>query len=80
MYSIGVTESLVILVVLLGAVLVPAWKVFSKAGYPGLLSIAMLVPGLNLIALYFLAFSEWPVLKELSYLRQRVPPQGATQP
>jgi hypothetical protein len=53
---------------------VPFWKIFSKAGYPGIMSLAMLVPILNIVMLCFLGFSEWPVLKELTALRSRATP------
>jgi hypothetical protein len=73
MRSIGYPELLVI--VALGVFLVfPAWKIFSKAGYPGILSLALLVPILNLVIWWFLALSEWPVLRELNALRQRTTP------
>jgi hypothetical protein len=35
------------------------------------MGIAMLVPLLNVVMLFFLGFSDWPVLKELNMLRQR---------
>jgi len=41
-------------------VIVPFWFIFSKAGYSKWLSLLMVVPVVNLIALYFLAFSPWP--------------------
>lgn len=50
---------------------IPFWKIFSKAGYPGIMSIVMLVPVLNILMLFFLGFSNWPVLKELSTLRRK---------
>jgi hypothetical protein len=50
-------------------IVIPLWKVFSKAGYPGALSLGMMLPLLNIALLYFLGFSEWPVLKELKALR-----------
>ena len=50
-------------------IVIPLWKVFSKAGYPGALSLGMMLPLLNIVLLYFLGFSEWPVLKELKTLR-----------
>lgn len=75
MRSIGYPELLVIIA--LGAFLVfPAWKIFSKAGYSGILSLALLVPILNLVIWWFLALSEWPVLKELNALRQKTTPSG----
>jgi hypothetical protein len=37
------------------------------------MGILMVIPLVNVIMLFFLAFSEWPVLKELKALRERVP-------
>lgn len=39
------------------------WKIFSKAGYSGALSLLMLVPIVNLILFVWFAFAQWPVLK-----------------
>jgi len=39
----------------------PWYKIFSKAGYSGWYSLVMLVPLLNIIALFIFAFSEWPI-------------------
>jgi hypothetical protein len=39
---------------------VPFWKIFQKAGFPPALSLLMLVPVVNLIAIYFVAFASWP--------------------
>ena len=44
-------------------IVVPFWKIFQKAGFNSLLSILMLIPFVNLIMIFYLAFSEWPVLK-----------------
>lgn len=60
-----------LLLLLVGSIIiiVPLWKVFSKAGYPGALSLGMTLPLVNIVLLYFLGFSKWPVLKELKALR-----------
>ncbi len=63
MRSIGLPELLVIFVLFFA--IVPFWKIFSRAGYPGIMSLTMFVPGLNVIMLFFLGFAEWPVLKQL---------------
>jgi hypothetical protein len=48
----------------LGLILIiPFWQLFSKAGYSGWWSLLMVVPLVNLIALYVLAFSKWPSLR-----------------
>lgn len=46
------------------------WKIFSKAGYSGALSLLMLVPIANLIVILYLAFSTWPIQRELEQLRR----------
>jgi hypothetical protein len=49
---------------LIGLIIVlPFWRIFSKAGFNGALSILMIIPLLNLFMIYFLAFSDWPALK-----------------
>ena len=53
-------------------VIVPFWKIFSKAGLPRWLSLLMLVPFLNLLLFFYLAFSEWPIERELRTLRKEV--------
>ncbi len=45
-------------------VIIPFWFIFSKAGHSGWLSLLMLVPVVNIVLLYFLAFSDWPALKK----------------
>ncbi|WP_111748502.1 DUF805 domain-containing protein [Salinisphaera orenii] len=40
----------------------PFWKVFTKAGFSGWLSLLILVPMVNLIVLYVVAFTDWPAL------------------
>ncbi len=46
-------------------ILWPWWRIFSKAGYPGWFAFSQLIPLLNLIALFYLAFSEWPSRRRL---------------
>ena len=42
-------------------VVIPYWKIFGKAGFPRALSLLMLVPLVNLIVLYVVAFSQWRI-------------------
>lgn len=46
------------------------WRIFSKAGYSGAMSLLLFVPIANIIVICMLAFAEWPILKELNALRQ----------
>jgi len=49
----------------LGLVLIiPFLQLFSKAGFSGWWSLLMIVPIVNLLTLYVLAFSSWPSLKQ----------------
>jgi len=54
------------MLVMAAVVILPFWFIFSKAGHSKWLSLLMAVPLLNVIMLYFLAFSEWPSLKNTS--------------
>lgn len=47
--------------------ILPFWLIFSKAGFPGVLSLLMLIPLVNVGMLFFLAFVEWPALKHRQY-------------
>ena len=40
-------------------VLPPFWVIFKKAGFQPILSVLIMVPLVNLILLYVVAFSEW---------------------
>jgi len=46
-------------------------KIFSKAGYSWALGLLMLIPIVNIIMAFFIAFADWPVQKELRRLRQQ---------
>jgi hypothetical protein len=59
-YGIGPLQLLIVAAV----IIVPFWQIFSKAGYSGWLSFLVLLPFINLIALYVLAFSDWPALRK----------------
>ena len=41
---------------------VPYWMIFKKAGFAPSLSFLMIVPMLNLIVLFVVAFAEWKVV------------------
>jgi hypothetical protein len=46
----------------LALVIVPFWTIFKKAGFAPALSLLMLVPLVNVIMLYVLAFAPWKVV------------------
>ncbi|WP_372987754.1 hypothetical protein [Marinobacter sp.] len=45
-------------------VVIPAWRICQRTGYPGWMGILILIPVINLFLLYFIAFSEWPANKQ----------------
>lgn len=53
----------VMMFVMAAVIIVPFWFIFSKAGFSKWLSFLMLLPLVNLILLYYLAFSRWPILE-----------------
>lgn len=48
------------MVVWAAVVVVPFWRICEKAGYPGVLSLLILVPLVNIGFLYYLGFAKWP--------------------
>lgn len=44
-------------------VVVPFWRICQKAGYPGALGLLIIVPLVNILFLYYLAFAAWPAHK-----------------
>jgi hypothetical protein len=46
-------------------------KIFSKAGFSWALGLLMLVPIANIIMFFFLAFADWPILRELRSYKQQ---------
>lgn len=42
----------------------PFWRICARAGFPGWLGVLVVVPVANLVLLYFLAFAEWPALRD----------------
>jgi len=56
---IRIVAGLMVILVFLPIFVIPYWKIFSKAGFAGALSLLMIVPLVNLIVLYVVAFSEW---------------------
>jgi uncharacterized protein YybS (DUF2232 family) len=39
--------------------IIPYWMIFKKAGFAPALSLLMVIPGVKLIVVYVIAFSDW---------------------
>ena len=57
--GVFVTQALWSLVILV-IVIIPFWRICTKAGFSGWWSLLVVVPMVNLAFLYFLAFARWP--------------------
>lgn len=44
-------------------IIFPFWKIFQKAGFNGALGILMIIPFVNIVMIFYLAFAEWPALR-----------------
>jgi hypothetical protein len=68
------------LAVLVGIVVLcwwPLWRIFTKAGYFGMTSLLLLVPLVNIVAVWYFALTDWPIENELSRLRRQAGGQTA---
>ncbi len=69
MFGLGVPEFIIMAII--GVVIVlPNWKIFTKAGFSGWWSLLMAVPIINIFLEYYLAFAEWPMHSELDNLKK----------
>ena len=48
------------------------YRIFDKAGYGGVIGLLAVIPGVNILMMTILAFSDWPVLVELRQARERL--------
>ena len=53
---------------LIGAILIviPFWRICKRVGHSEWLSLLLLVPLVNIIFVYWLAFGDWPIQKASS--------------
>ena len=62
---------LLVLGIMLVVTVLPFWMICAKAGFPSWYALAILFPILNIILLFFLAFAEWPALRQLQGREQK---------
>lgn len=69
--NFGIGEmTLVFMVILLPLLAIwPTWRIVAKTGHPGVLSLALMIPLVNIILWLYFAFSEWPIETELNARR-----------
>jgi energy-converting hydrogenase Eha subunit B len=67
--GLGLPELLLIAVIAVVAVL-PASRICAKAGYPAWLGALAILPVANVVLAFFLAFSRWPIERQVEALQQ----------
>ncbi len=61
---IRIVAGFIVVFVMLPVFVIPYWKIFSKAGFSGWLSLLILLPIVNLVVLYIVAFSDWKTISK----------------
>jgi uncharacterized membrane protein YhaH (DUF805 family) len=68
--GLGMVFIAVFVLAILALIITCFWQILRKAGYPGALSLLLLVPFLGqlamLIIIIMLAFGKWPIYRKLS--------------
>ena len=63
----GFWELIIVFLIAIPLYILPVivfWKICSKAGFPGVLGLLMLVPIANIVLPFYIAFADWPVLRD----------------
>lgn len=45
---------------------IPYWQIFRKAGYSPWLALLLFIPLVNIILIWWFAFSAWPILRRVA--------------
>jgi len=72
--AIGPSDLLVISFIGFLGMIIPViffWRIFSKMGYSGVISLLLFIPLINFIVIGVLACSEWPIERELKQALNR---------
>lgn len=64
----------VLSIAMIALVVYPLWRIFEKLGYPGVMSLLMYVPIVNLIALWYGALNPMPFEQRGGVGRPMAPP------
>jgi len=51
---------LLIVLIILGAIIIPFWKILPRAGIPAPVALVSIIPFGALVLLWVLAFKQWP--------------------
>jgi uncharacterized SAM-binding protein YcdF (DUF218 family) len=72
MLGLGTTEFIILLFIagIVAVALVPWFLIYKKVGYSPAMGCLMFIPLVNIIMLFVLAFSQWPIERELENARR----------
>jgi len=62
--GMGLLAFMLILIAWTLVIVVPFWKIWKRTGHSGAWGILAMLPAVNFIALWVLAFKEWPALRD----------------
>ncbi|PLA74946.1 hypothetical protein CYQ88_03335 [Hydrogenovibrio sp. SC-1] len=51
------------MLVVFAVIIIPFWRICQRIGYPGWVSVLIWIPLVNIIFIYFIAFSDWTTNK-----------------
>jgi len=69
--ALGILFAVFLILIVVAIKVLIFCKIFSKAGYSWALGLLMLVPIVNIIMAFFLAFADWPIQKQLRQLKEQ---------
>jgi hypothetical protein len=81
-----VFKALLIFVALAVTFVWPMWRVLKRAGFPPALALFAIVPGVQVFICFFLAFADWPILRQATVAKpqsaasKEVPPPTDSPP
>ncbi|MDD5645329.1 MAG: hypothetical protein PHO00_07805 [bacterium] len=70
-FGLMIFSMLMLSVGMIALIVVIWWRIVSKTGYPGALSMLLFVPVANVVLICILAFSEWPIERENRSLKSK---------
>jgi hypothetical protein len=75
MGRIGLPELVILFFITVGSLIVvlPWWRILKRTGNPPALSLLMLIPLVNVGLLFWFAFAEWPIERQLEAFRSQRP-------
>jgi hypothetical protein len=62
MHSWTLGFGIIPVLILLALVVIPYWKIWERTGHSGFWGLLMIIPFVNIVSLWVLAFKPWPAV------------------